>query len=672
MSSNFAEHVINHREPVADSKLDQLNPPPDLPRVNFDPDSAIPLRGRTLSARLLSANLTFHRVMHLLEGEFATNDELLNLAQQVAFFRGSEKIAKVEAPKILALTLVMRMILASRFDKETTLAGADQWFAEGTNQTTLSKYLTEHTRKQCEHLIKKMLESPDFLRLLSHISEVAITGSESYETRAKAWVQKRENGIFFTPDDVGEFLAKHVVSRQNCAVIDPACGTGALLRAVLRILRLEGGAPKASLESVAGFDISAVALQACAFLVADEISNALHDPRPMATIIAKRLYLGDARQICTPETLSELFDETNRDILSFISNPPYGAQLPQSLFDHQNSVQQHNPDKYLDFMDLILRNVGRNGRAGVVVPLSISYHQGSNYSSVRARLLQSPFIKIFLHFDRTPDSLFGDSVKVRNTIILLKECHDNPQAFSSSLNRWHSGSRSKMWDNLQITEFEPACTKNGVPKIAHPEERGVLNAVATAKIRLGSLVLKSTSQSGRCVWISSTAYNWISASPASETLAGSNRFECVGSLDQYAVYAILQSRFAFWWWRVWGDGFHVNQRTLQLMPIAKDQKLLNELGQLSDLGKELWRCSKDNQQYNTNSSKLSVAFCPYGRMDLIDRIDLVVLDALGLDRAFSRTLKQILRTCAIAGRDRIELQNPAHRNILFLLEADND
>jgi hypothetical protein len=121
--------------------------------------------------------------------------------------------------------------------------------------------------------------------------------------------ERRRRGAFATPDPVAAALAAWALpgelagGRASAAwprVVDPACGTGALLRAALRRLTHLGATPAQAGGCLYGVDADRVAVEVCRAVLAAELTELGHPCRPAD--LAARLQVGDALLGPTPCT----------------------------------------------------------------------------------------------------------------------------------------------------------------------------------------------------------------------------------------------------------------------------------------------------------------------------------------------------------------------------------
>lgn len=169
-------------------------------------------------------------------------------------------------------------------DGPTSLADAEDWF-HGHLRAGVRPFCPMFSAKavwQAEQLLKEAGRDEEVWHLLPHIFEEHGQGSRASVMRdpstAPARSAKRRGGVFYTPSDVANYMVREAlscdaaVSRARC--LDPACGTGVFLLALLRLARATEGPSFDAFEYATrclhGMDISGQALDACAFLLLRE------------------------------------------------------------------------------------------------------------------------------------------------------------------------------------------------------------------------------------------------------------------------------------------------------------------------------------------------------------------------------------------------------------------
>ena len=195
--------------------------------------------------------------------------------------------------------------------------------------------------------------------------EAAHESARGYERTTPRHV-RAERGLFYTPDDVADVVAKSALALwasvgktlAGKTILDPSCGAGALLAAVRR------AAPDVPLRLVGG-DI---------------------DPRAIALARAR---LGDEAELYVGDALTET--RPRGDLV--VTNPPYGRD-PAS----------DDIDRYVTFWRAALARVAPGGVLAVLAPRS--WRTGLRYARARREVMDRAGVRRVLEL---PPGAFPDA-----------------------------------------------------------------------------------------------------------------------------------------------------------------------------------------------------------------------------------------------------------------------
>ena len=375
--------------------------------------------------------------------------------------------------------------------------------------------------------------------------------------------------------------------------------------------------------------------------------------------------------------LGDLFEECAEGFSVVVGNPPYMALPHDGLQPIRRSLFVSAPasDKaktgniYTLFIEMMWRFARSDyARAGMVVPLSIAYHSGPCFRALRSAIEQSGARWRFAFFDRTPDSLFGDDVKTRNSVVLMEFQRAGKTTIETGpLQRWNSRNRSSLFTTMKYTPLGQASIRELIPKLGSRIEVSVYRMLRRGREKLGTLwhdlpssVLTPGFTDDRCVFYYSTAYNWLpvfrhipmpSAPSDSPSVPASLRgLICACVADAEFVFAVACSRLAYWLWRVEGDGFHLNRRFLARLPLHPSLFPRTALQGLTALANDLWTELLKYPIESVNAGRRTVNYSPNECGELLNEIDRILVDALELPNGFTNFLTEFMAETIIAGR----------------------
>lgn len=573
-----------------------------------------------------------------------------------------------------------------------SLPQAEEWFLGSKRGHRLTTLTSARAIQKAESALRVQADAAAYLDLLPYIldphgpgSRLSVRRDPSTQT---ARSRKRDEGVFYTPADVADYMANACVSTFDGdipTVLDPACGTGVFLRAALGALRqryLDEDAASLAVKFLFGIDIDPLALDAATFvLLADIWAGASLSPAALWKSLRRNLACIDtlridpandrpsslAREGASRLTIPSIFADLPRGPTIILGNPPYanlGARSDlsalQGVFRTIAAKPQPNAEVYLAFIEQMVRLVGAKNCAGaLVLPLSIACNVGSQFAAARKLIAETPGRWRFAFFDREPHALFGEDVKTRNAIVLWSRCsHDKSAKLATGpLRKWRGDSRAQMFRSLRFTPIN-SDVRGGIPKIDGDCQAVALKALSNrwdqlerALKHIGRCPLAASPHADdRTVFVGPTAYNFLNVFlKPPQTLFGKDLIlsehplhvlTCASRQDALAVFALLSSHFAYWWWHSNGDGFHVSGRFLCEFPFGFDALSGSVAEALARAGQALWSTINTRPIISLNRGRTSLAFTPNGHDSIRRQIDQILADLAGLQPAFVAEVQQ--------------------------------
>lgn len=449
--------------------------------------------------------------------------------------------------------------------------------------------------------------------------------------------KKKNHGIYYTPNDVVSFMTssciKKLEARMNYpSVIDCSCGSGVFLLYALEEFEKKYNVAHKIEESLQilknciwGVDISGAAIDCCktAFFqyYIDRYYDAITCFDSVWATIDSCFFVGDGTNlqavISHNRDLPPLFD-------CIIGNPPY---VTKGKYDNL----------FIGFVDNMMRFSTKRGLSALILPLSICYAQGGEYAKLRERIQDDDATWDFLNYDRSPDSLFGDQVKTRNTIVFRDAISEKNAIRSSSLKRWTSEERNCLFDSVDLCDIAECKIANGVPKISGVGAIELFRALHDGASCPFDLLSKNGSSSAS-ILINGTAYNWLCVydhlppsvdENGNSYLSGTTKAYAVeDEKAKYFCVALLSNRIAYWYWTAIGDGFHLNSSFLTEFHVGKANFTEKQFDKLCKLGREYSSVVRQYPTVSYNAGKKIVNYSHWEAMSIVKEIEMIILDAL--------------------------------------------
>ncbi len=699
----------------------QAEPPStDSPSiVSISSDYGSPSFRASLASKTENRGAPVRKAVHILENGFpseygctATTESLANLSSKTS------SLSRDSTPARVAWHLVSIWILAKNraaHHESVGLREATAWFfgdlrrAPAVFTTCLSKTPIDRVNK----ILNEICFDDEFQKLLPYILEEHGPGSRASVLKdpltAEARSTKRASGVFYTPADVADYIvtktrSDYVGDLASAKTLDPACGTGVFLLAMLRTATAE---PKSCLSKfdyiinhLYGMDISPHALDSAGFLLTRECLSEINEmgmvPYEAWRAIRNNVVEADALRISaaavedgpagldlfsTPSLLlSDLFPRAPEGFEFIVGNPPY-ASLPkgfQALCGSQfASLRGSNPGSRVNIFTLFIEMMWKFSRfdasvSALVTPLSIAYHRGIQYESCRQEMSRRGGRWQFAFFDREPHGLFGEEVKTRNAIIFRTVVPNGSRRLCTArvetgrLRKWTSRKRSTLFQDINYTPLGRFDITNGIPKLdgvamarafltlSRREDRFVEFPISVGTCKLVNVL---TDHLDNTVFVGGTAYNFLNVyhsirlNPFEDASRLSNSsvhyFRFGQCRESDAAFAVLCSRLVFWLWHVLGDGFHVPGWFFERIPFARTSLSHQDIDALSEIGAHMWIQIQKSRFVSVNGGKLTIGFRPLSCQIERDAIDCILARAVGLDSRFTSDLKRFVEETTI-------------------------
>lgn len=460
--------------------------------------------------------------------------------------------------------------------------------------------------------------------------------------------KKKKSGIYYTPIDVVNFIVSQCITPvlnhvAKPAILDCSCGSGIFL--IQSLLYLEekintdhdlGTSIQILDRCIWGIDISEAAVDCCKSVFLqyyfDHYADASTRLGEIWAVINKSIFVGDATHL--QETLSQnpalpsLFD-------CIVGNPPYVTEGRES-------------NLFIPFVDNMMDYSSECSCAALILPLSVCYSQGCEFVRLRNKIQADGATWTFMNYDRSPDSLFGDQVKTRNTILFRQNAESTTGIFTTNLQRWTSANRINLFQNYALCSISEMSISKYVPKISSDIEKVGCERICSGNSSLCSLFERSNSDYSLIV--NGTAYNWLCVydhiPPSVDEnekpyMSGTTRiYHLPDRESRDFCVAVLSNRIAYWFWSAIGDGFHFNASFLSDFRIGKDTFTELQYSELCCLGRKYSEQIKRYPTVSYNAGKKIVNYSHWEAIDTVRKIEKLIIEALDLPNNFASHIEQ--------------------------------
>lgn len=507
----------------------------------------------------------------------------------------------------------------------------------------------------------KIKAFPGWIELLPYALELLDYSEEdlslSYRDRRNGIItkKKKHSGIYYTPADVAQYMATECIAQiysrelkdlQNVRFMDFSCGSGVFLLQILsvsydkKIITNSNNCLRFIEQSLYGMDISQLAVECAKFCI---ISYCLSSLAFAKINIGKLLEALNRNIVSADGTNFEKYVSVNpqypKTFNCIIGNPPYVSNT--------NTTE----NLFIPFVYNIIKHSDENSVCSLVLPLSFSYNNKKDFCKLREAIQKDNAQWQFEHYDRSPDSLFGDDVKSRACIV-YRNSNNAHSLHSTKLMRWTSIFREKLlFAPKETAEIADLSISKFIPKLSSNIEKDCyLKLTKNEKSLLDMLNMHRGATTPYKVIIKGTAYNWICAydhipysceTDGTEFVSKELKSFCVSTQDeQYFAIAILNSKMAFWLWTVIGDGFHITNNLFSTLRISKDMFSEADYRRIIQFGQDISSRLVEYKNVTINSGKTITNYNHLPLLDLISEIDTILCNTIKAPENFLNYLSQ--------------------------------
>ncbi len=366
---------------------------------------------------------------------------------------------------------------------------------------------------------------------------------------------KKESGQYYTPRDVAMVMAQWFDSVPGDIICDVACGTGNLILAYLDYVGEERAIDLLENGKIHLYDMDSVALQICVTTIAVRYGRQLQQKI--------NVHCGDflSREFVLPKHSK------------VISNPPYSAFSSVPFEWQQTSTVLSTKELYAAFMEKILLQ-----SEGSVIITPYSFIGGNKFYPLRC--VMNKCNGFVVSFDNVPGNIFcgrkhgifnsNTSNAVRAAITVVQNRTDCKGFRFSHLIRFKAIEREKL---IQCETLENTVGKT----YQQVDQRNSM--FSKCDVRLEQLFLRWKQQSALPlggyirpyghfeIHIPNTCRYFTVASAKPLTRKGQISVRFDDEVVFNYVFCMVNSSFAYWWWRIYDGGITYPQGLLYQLPL---------------------------------------------------------------------------------------------------------
>lgn len=383
---------------------------------------------------------------------------------------------------------------------------------------------------------------------------------------------RKENGQFFTPDDVSKFMAKASKSFETGVWLDPCSGIGNLSWHLVDIQQDKEGFLKTQLL-LSDRDPLALEIARVLFTLSfQEKCEKLYEDIKPRFIVFDFLSVADKGD-------DSLFNDRLIEAIPthdfVIVNPPYlGLKKEDSRFEAAKAK-----DLYAYFLENIIKT-----SRGFISVTPQSFTNAAKFSSIRNMLASRfPNIRIYA-FDNIPGNLFfgvkfgsqnsNSANSMRAAITVARQ--GKRELKITSLLRWKTSERSELFKNINKFLASVDTRFDFFPKVSSVHIK-LFNEVVDLP-RLEKYI--SNKSTNFPLYVPSSPRYFISALKKRVERSSMKVLYFEDEMSRNRAYLLLNSSFMYWWWRVRDGGMTLSLETINSLPVPDfkiNQKLVSEL-----------------------------------------------------------------------------------------------
>lgn len=406
-------------------------------------------------------------------------------------------------------------------------------------------------------------------------------------------ISKKDMGKYYTPKDVSIVMSKLLLENDVQTIADVGCGTGNLIIEVLDLMKEKKGIDPIDFildGKLYLYDMDKIALDICLkkidVLLEVQVSHKVN--AKVGDFLDKRISLPAG--------------------VSVITNPPYSLIKQFAKSWNVDEVLLQAKDLYAGFMNKIT-----NYCENAIIVSPQSYLVAAKFSKLRLKLSNNFYGEIF-SFDNVPGTLFNgrkhgifntnSANGVRASITSLKRNGHNGFKLSHLI-RFRNDQRSEVI-NLEFLRSKLGTNVQMLnqPIKAFKELEPMVNEITDGEVKYLSDLIEFEPQR------QNSEYKlFVSTSARYFTLASKKSLKRKGYFTIFAknesafdlLYSLLNSSYAYMWWRFSDGGILFSKRNLYSIPYHEE--LFGKIVEIEDLISSMIQKESDYVSYKLNAGE---------------------------------------------------------------------
>ena len=372
-------------------------------------------------------------------------------------------------------------------------------------------------------------------------------------------IDKKEMGKYYTPKDIALVMSRWLEPLEGENICDVGCGVGNLILSYLEVIGKEKAYNLINNGNLYLYDMDDIALEICRYSIAMKYGKEL----------LKRIKVKHC------DFLSQKIRLPKES--KVISNPPYYKITNFSDDWKITKVIIDSKELYSAFIEKIIKQ----SKSSVIITPYSFIGSGKFYS---LRQIMNNYNGFVVSFDNVPGNIFngrkygifnsnkGNSVRAAITVVENKK--DVKGFRFTPLVRFKTEERSRMLKNdylysLLNDRYQIITSKRRNYYKCHKDLLKVLDSwEALSEQKMGNII---DSKYGKEIYVPTTC-RYFTVGSKKELIRDGKRIIHIPDDEKYNyVYCMLNSTFAYWYWRLYDGGINCPLTIINSIPIFYDK-----------------------------------------------------------------------------------------------------